>query len=157
MRRRDLLRFFSAALALPASAQAQISRTVARVGIFFGTNAWAAAPYQASFLAGMQEHGYLPHRNFELLARYADGDVARYPALARELAAAEPVVVVTGAHLTTTAVMEATPSIPIVCTGLFDPVGRHLAVSDRGPVGELRVSTGASKDFLESSLKRSWS
>jgi putative tryptophan/tyrosine transport system substrate-binding protein len=135
MRRREFLRYLSAAVASPATSRAQISRKGSRVGILFGTDPRAAAPYEASFLAGMQEHGYMPHRDFELLARYADGHVGRLPALARELAAAEPVVIVTGATVTTTAVMEADPSIPIVCSALFDPVGRRLARTDARPGG----------------------
>jgi len=59
------------------------------------------------------------------------------PALARELVSLKPALIVTASNVTTIAVADADSSIPIVCTALFDPVGRRLAGSDARPGGQL--------------------
>jgi putative ABC transport system substrate-binding protein len=85
----------------------------------------------------LRERGYLPERDFELLIRYADGHLERSPALARELVELKPALIVTASNVTTIAVAEADSSIPVVCSALFDPVGRGLAASDAKPGGQI--------------------
>jgi len=70
-------------------------------------------------------------------ARYADGNAQRLPALAQELAAVHPDVIL--AHNTSSAVAlkHATSSIPIVVAFVIDPVGAGLVASEARPGGNL--------------------
>jgi putative ABC transport system substrate-binding protein len=85
-----------------------------------------AAPYIAAFGAGLRAGGYAVDSEVELLVRFADGYLDRLPALARDLVARQPGVIVTGTTATTLAIGEASPAIPIVCAALLDPARTRI-------------------------------
>src|SRR4051794_6216330 len=113
MRRREFLALVSAGLtpAVPRVVQAQGARThtPSRIGVLFATVPDVARPYEAALLKGMRERGYVPERDLELLIRHADGHLDRLPALARELVAFKPALIVTASNITSIAVAEADP------------------------------------------------
>jgi putative ABC transport system substrate-binding protein len=82
------------------------------------------------FLKGMQELGYVEGRDFVVEARYADGDITRVPALAKQLVDLQPDLIV-GDGNGVPAAAAATTTIPIV--GGINPstleaqVGNNLA------------------------------
>lgn len=73
--------------------------------------------------------------------RYARGQVQRLPALAAELVALKPDVIVCASTPSTTAAMKATSSIPIVFTAAGDPVGTGLVASLARPGGNVTGTT----------------
>jgi putative ABC transport system substrate-binding protein len=116
----------AAALAQPAPGQHRVAFI----------NLGPAAPNAtnvAAFRAGMAELGYVEGRNLTLDIRWGDNKVERLPALARELLAAKPrVVVSTGGPPTARAVQDATSTVPVVfVTG--DPVAEGLVANFARP------------------------
>jgi putative tryptophan/tyrosine transport system substrate-binding protein len=80
MKRRAFLALLSgAAAAWPLAARAQLI-------VFLAAGSKAAnTRYYSGFPQGMRKLGYLENRDYIFEARYADGDAARLPALAKEL------------------------------------------------------------------------
>jgi putative ABC transport system substrate-binding protein len=76
----------------------------------------------------MQDIGYSLHRNLILDIRYARGDTSRLPALAEELLALKPDVVL-GIQPAALAFAQKTRTIPIVMAGSSDPVAAGLVQS----------------------------
>jgi len=122
-----LFAFGATAGPLRALAQAQTPKTF-RVGCLWVSSAENMKPYFQSFLAGMRDRGYLPGQNLTVDNRYADGDTTRLPALARELIALRPDVLV-GIETPARAMKAATSSIPIVLPSSSDPVAAGLVQS----------------------------
>ncbi len=146
LRRRPLV---LAALALAASRESAAQDRVVRIGLL------RAPPQQprdfASFTAGLAELGHVVGRNLEIVARYGDGDVRRMPALAREIAALSPVVVVVDGEPSALAMSEAAPKLPIIFTLVGDPVAQGYARSLSHPGGNM---TGLTNIALELTGKR---
>ena len=90
-----------------------------------------------AFLDRMRELGYEPDRTLSVESRAAGGDLSRLPELARELVALKPELLVSGSHISTVALKEATSSIPIVFRLGIDPVETRLVASLARPGGNL--------------------
>jgi ABC-type uncharacterized transport system substrate-binding protein len=137
-----LRRAFAKALALAASPlclRAQPGAKAARVGVLL-----MAAPQSAeqrptfdAFLGALRERGHVPGRDLSMDVRVAEGQVERLPALARELVALAPDVIVTGPTPAASAALQATATIPIVAVSMQDPVGDRLVQSLARPGGNL--------------------
>jgi putative ABC transport system substrate-binding protein len=80
------------------------------------------------FLAGMRERGYVIGRNLVLDVRYGKGDASRLPALADELIALKPEVLL-GIETSVRILVAKTSSIPIVLIASSDPVAAGLVKS----------------------------
>jgi putative ABC transport system substrate-binding protein len=89
------------------------------------------------FQQGLRDLGYVEQKHFLLEVRYADGRLDRLPELARELVQMNVEVVFTNATPGTVAMKQATSSIPIVFTGVGDPVKAGLVKSFAKPGGNL--------------------
>jgi putative ABC transport system substrate-binding protein len=74
----------STLLAAPPAALAQQARRF-RLGMLFASSHEGVAPVMASFLAQLEELGYVQGKNLEVIPRFADGVPARIPELARDL------------------------------------------------------------------------
>ncbi len=105
----------------------------------------------ASFTAGLAEFGHVVGRNLEIVERYADGEVRRLPALAREIAALSPALVVVDGEPSELAMAEAAPKLPIVFTLVGDPRAQGFAASLARPGGSM---TGLSNISRELTAKR---
>ena len=136
MRRRDTLRALAALGAFPALARAQGASRTVRIGWLIVIPA-QAAPLPAPFMERMRQLGYEQGRNLLVEARYADNDLARLPALARELVALKPDLLVSGSQQAAAALKEATSSIPIVFRSSIDPVASGLVASLARPNGNV--------------------
>jgi putative tryptophan/tyrosine transport system substrate-binding protein len=138
MRRREAIAMLgSAVFAWPFVAQAQ-QQAKRLIGFLSPEpHRGAAANLSAAFLDRLSQLGYREHENFEMEARYADGNAQRLPALAEELIAVRPNVIL--AHNTSSAVAlkHATSSIPIVAAFMIDPVGAGLIASEARPGGNV--------------------
>jgi putative ABC transport system substrate-binding protein len=100
---------------------------------------------------GLRELGYVQGDNLVIEARTIEGAADRLAALAAELVALKPDVIIATGTQATQAVKQATSSIPIVMTGSSDPVGTHLVASLARPGGNV---TGLSLLSPELSGKR---
>jgi putative tryptophan/tyrosine transport system substrate-binding protein len=127
----------------PLAAHAQPSAKVPRIG--FLRPSLVSPCCIDSFAQGLRELGYVEGRNISIEARWSDGSPDRLPALARELAALKPDVIVASSTQASTAAKDATTTIPIVMvlaafpdkTGLVEslarPGGNVTGLSTLGP------------------------
>ena len=92
------------------SANAQPAARVFRIGTLGNEN----TPTWEGFRQGLRELGYVEGRNIATEARWSDGSPDRLPALARELVALKPDVIVASSMQAIRAAKDATTTIPIV-------------------------------------------
>jgi putative ABC transport system substrate-binding protein len=133
-------------LAAPLAAQAQQTVKVARIG-FLGVDPDGAPHLRAAFLEGLRDLGYVEGRNLVIEFRYTGGTLERITALATELVALGPDVIVAGTTPNALAAKHATRSIPIVFAAASNPVASGLVTSLAWPGGN---ATGLS--FLSPEL-----
>jgi putative ABC transport system substrate-binding protein len=139
MKRREFIALLGgAAAAWPLAARAQ-QLAAPVIGYLSGASAWEFAHLAAAFRRGLNETGYVEHRNVGIEYRWAEGRYERLPALADELVR-RPVTVIaaTGGAAAALAAKAATTTIPIVfSTGGFDPVEMGLVASFNRPGGNV--------------------
>jgi putative ABC transport system substrate-binding protein len=133
MKRREFIAASAALLVPPRRSWAQ--GTLRRIG-FLG--AWAddpaRDPVHAAWLSGLREKGWIEGKNLLVEYRYAPD---RLPALAAELTALSPDLVVAAGPQAAVALKSATATIPIVFVAVFDPVGLGLVQSLSRPGGNV--------------------
>jgi putative ABC transport system substrate-binding protein len=117
-RRVFLQRVVTSLVAWPPLARAQTAERVYRVGFLRPGRRAPPNDFQITGIpTALRELGYVEGRNLVVDLRFAEGDLARLPALARELIQAPVEVLVTVGSLATTAAKEATQTLPIVMYG----------------------------------------
>lgn len=102
-----------------------------------GSASKMAGAFADDFLDGMRDFGYVDGRNFDFVPRYAEGFNDRLPALAQEIVALKPAVIVAAAVNAAVPARAATPVIPIVCPALADAVHLGLIASEARPGGNV--------------------
>jgi len=103
------------------------------------------------FYRRLSELGYVEGKNAIIERRYSQGKLERFPILAAELVRLNMDVIVTVGTPASQAAQKATRDIPIVMTGVVDPVGAGLVGSLARPSGNI---TGLSFLSAELSAKR---
>ena len=137
MRRRDLItRVGGAVVVWPLAARAQQPGKVARIG-YLGANLVAQPKQPEAFRQGLRELGWIEGRNIAIDYRDGQGKPERLPALAAELVALRPDVIVAGPTLPAVAASRATKAIPVVFPIASDPVGSGLVASLARPGGNV--------------------
>jgi putative ABC transport system substrate-binding protein len=91
---------------------------------------------------GLQEAGFIEGTNYSLAVRFAEGDLSRWPQLAKELAALKPRVIVSVAYIAgayvSGAVLQFAPDLPLVFTAIAaDPIALGWVQSYAHPGGML--------------------
>jgi putative tryptophan/tyrosine transport system substrate-binding protein len=147
VRRRTFL-FASAALALAAPAHPE--NRVRRIGWLTGGSPKSHAKLQEAFRAGLRDHGWQEGKNLAIEFRWAEGKLERLDALAAELVALKPDVIVTAANVVHAAAKRATSSIPIVMMTGADPIAVGLVTKLARPGGNI---TGLSGFFEATPIK----
>jgi putative ABC transport system substrate-binding protein len=138
MKRREFIALLGgAAAAVPLSARAQPASGRPLVGVLVPISAAAAARNIEALRAGLREFRYVEGRNIWLEFRYADGVSTRLAALAAELAARKPDIIVAGSPAGALAAHGATRTIPIVMISLLDPVTLGVVKSIARPGGNV--------------------
>jgi putative tryptophan/tyrosine transport system substrate-binding protein len=131
MRRRKLLLLLGASSLPPRFAGAQQRRLI---GVL-----WMDMPgitkEDAALRQGLAEHRLVEGPNLTFAARYAEGDLTRFPALADELAALKPDVIVASGSTAALAAHRAAPDVPIAAVFDGDPVAQGLFQSYARPEG----------------------
>jgi ABC-type uncharacterized transport system substrate-binding protein len=105
----------------------------------------------ASFKRRLDELGWIDRRNIRFEERFGEGDDARYPALAAELAALPADAILTWGTPAVLAAKRASATIPIVMATIADPVGVGAVTSLARPGGNV---TGFSSQNYELEEKR---
>ena len=139
-RRAFLALLASGVVALPRPAAGQPAGRVYRLGILAPTA--APPPSEQSTAAimipnALREMGYAPGRDLVVDVRYAEGQLDRLPALARDLVRLRMDVIVAISASAALAVKAATTTIPIVLYGNLDPVAAGLVKSLAKPEGNV--------------------
>jgi len=118
-----------------------------RIGYLSGATADANADYLGRFRASMASLHWREGKDYEMLCRYADGNMAALPSLAMELVAGRPDVILTPGYLSTKALANINQHIPMVFFLVIDPVGTGLVSSLSKPGGNLTGITDVSQDL----------
>jgi putative tryptophan/tyrosine transport system substrate-binding protein len=148
MKRRALLCAGMALVARPVAVPAQVQRPF-RIGYLATSDQPTTRAPMDAFLTGLRDKGYQLGNNLMLDVRYAAGDIQRLPALASELVAAKPDVLV-GLEPAAVALRRHTSTIPIVLLASGDPVAAGLANSLARPGMNV---TGLSNQFHQTVAK----
>ena len=134
--RREFMTLLGGAAAIwPVAARGQAARKHPLVGWLGGgsQNNQVAMRNRDAFVQGLREHGYEDGKNVDIVYRWADGDISRFPELATELVALDPSVIVSAANTGTIALRQVTSIVPIVSALLVDPIAFGLAESHNRP------------------------
>jgi putative ABC transport system substrate-binding protein len=140
VKRRAFITLLSgAAIAWPLTARAQQEDRMRRIGVLMNTGADEPESQArlAAFMQGLQELGWAVGRNLRIDYRWSPGDFARLRKDATELVALRPEVILAGVGPTTSALQQATHSVPIVMTQSIDPVGNGYVESLAWPGGNI--------------------
>jgi putative tryptophan/tyrosine transport system substrate-binding protein len=151
MRRRNFIAgLASTTAAWPVAARAQQSGVVL-IGFLSSRSREEAAGQTAALLQGLKAFGYIDGQTAKIEYRWAEGDYARLPVLAKELASLQPAIIIAGGGTPSArAAKSATSSIPVVfITG--DAVADGLVPNLARPVGNI---TGVSIMSGELGAKR---
>lgn len=120
-----------------------------RIGLLFVTNRriTESVGNLPPFMRALREYGYTEGRNLTIEWRGAEGRSERLPALAAQLVALKPDVIVAGAESAAVAAKDATKKIPIVFVTAADPVGLGLVKTLSRPGGNV-TGFSSSSDVL---------
>ena len=132
MKRREFIAATVALLVSPRRSWAQgTPRRVGTLGNFQNL------PIQKVFDESLRGHGWIEGKNLIIDFRYFEGHAERIPALAAELVALKPDLLIATNTQTAVALKSATASIPIVFVAVADPVGLGLVQSLSRPGGNV--------------------
>jgi len=128
-----------AAAAWAGPARAQQSERPRRVGVLMNVAADdpLATARVAAFAQAMHELGWIVGRNLRIDYRWGQNDPDRLRKYAAELVALAPEVIVSNANPSTTALQQATRSVPVVFVNQVDPVGAGFVESLARPGGNI--------------------
>jgi ABC-type uncharacterized transport system substrate-binding protein len=148
VRRKFLIALVGTALASPLAPLAQPPARVRRIGFLWDVD--TTPSLVDAFSAGMRELGYVQGRDYVIEQRSAKGNPRLLKPLAAELLGLKVDLIVATTYPSTVAASEATREVPIVTTGVGDPVGYGLVTSLRHPGGNV---TGLSNQSAEVVIK----
>ena len=145
MKRRAFIAGTAALLVSPRRSLAQA--TSRRIGTL--NPASDNLPLRKVFRDSLRDHGWVEGKNLIIDSRSAEGHAERVPALAAELVALKPDLLVGNTLQAAVALKSATATIPIVFVAVFDPVAMGLVQSLSRPGGNVTgLATYAPGDFL---------
>ena len=149
MKRRDFIAGTATLLVSPRRSWAQGTRR--RIGVLnqAPTNLPSSLAFRKVWLDSLRDHGWVEGKNLVTDRRSAEGHAERLPALAAELVALKPDLLVGSGPQVALALKSATATIPIVFVAVFDPVALGLVESLSRPGGNVTgLATYAPGDFL---------
>ena len=138
MKRREFIAGLGGAAACPFAARAQGDR-VRRIGVLMGLdeNDPEVKLRQSAFTQALADLGWTESRNIRMDVRWAGGDINRMRALAQELVALQPDIILASASAVTAALQRETRTIPIVMANVVEPVDRGFVAGINQPGGNI--------------------
>jgi putative ABC transport system substrate-binding protein len=153
IRRREFIAALGSAAAWPLAAWAQQSDRVRRIGVLMFSD--ESDPVNKARLSAFTQSlaglGWADGRNVRIEFRWGSGDINRIRALAQQLVGLQPDIILVISTAATAAVQRETQTIPIVFTGVSDPVARSIVPRLNQPGGNI---TGFAT--FEASLGGKW-
>ena len=149
MERRRLLIAIGASaftVSLASFAQQQTAR-IPLIGFLGTESAENEARHIEAMRAGLRDLGYVEGKDIALEFRWAEGNVARLPNLAAELAGLNVAMIVTYGTPGALAAKQATQTIPVVIVTAGDPVATGIVASLARPGGNITGSTSVTRDL----------
>ena len=153
MHRRTFAVLGGLALTAPLRLLAQPAKRVYRIATL-DEGSEKAHPHDWAVLRGrLRELGFSEGGNAVYVSRFADGQNERLPALAGELVAAKPDIIICSGTPAARAALRATASIPIVFIAPGDPVGTGLVASLARPGGNATGFSTISPEVAQKSFE----
>jgi ABC-type uncharacterized transport system substrate-binding protein len=149
-RRKFLIALAGSALAAPRAPLAQPPGRPRCIGFLWDVETPGGSQNLDAFRAGLRELGYVEGRDYVIEQRSAKGDLRLLPSVAAELLTLKVDLIVATSYPATMAASRATRDVPIVTTGVGDPVGYGLAASLSRPGGNV---TGLSNQSTDLAIK----
>ena len=153
VQRRSLIAGGMTLLAAPRVTLAQTPEKVWRIGFLGTVTPSAFAPQVEAFRAGLLDLGYVEGKNMVIEYRWAEGSYARLPGLAAELVRSNVDILMTMSSPGAAAAQRATTTIPIVMSGVGDPVGFGFVKSLAHPGGNMTGLSNQSAEFVGKQLE----
>ncbi len=132
---------------------------VTRIAYLAAVSLSADTPRLQAFRQGLRELGYVEGRDVVIEYRHEDRSLDRLPALAAELVAMKPDVLVGVTTNAAIAAKEAAGTVPVVFMGVTDPVSAGLVASLANPGGNVTgvtnmaaILTGKRLEYLKAAL-----
>jgi len=144
MNRREFVTAALGAVCLPVPVRAQQTGKTYRVGWLDYSS---AAENLGIFRQAMGARGWIDGKTFRIEYRGGEGNLERLSAVAAQLARLPADIIVAPGTPEVRAATKATGSIPIVMTGINDPVERGLVASLARPGGNVTGLASASREL----------
>ena len=151
MKRRELILLGGAAVAVPLTALAVEAMPV--IGFLSSGTPGGDAQLDAAFLRGLGETGYIVGQNVAIEFRRAEGAYDRLRAMAADLVGRKVDVIVAGGLPAAQAAKSATSTIPVIFSGVGDPVGTGLVNNLARPSGNLTGIIEMTTDLMSKRLE----
>jgi putative tryptophan/tyrosine transport system substrate-binding protein len=137
LRRRDFITGIAgASVTWPLVVRAQVSTRRPLIAVLTAITKESNSPLSA-FVHGLNEFGYVDGVNADIVYRFAEGHLDRFPVLAAELVRLSPDVILATVTPAAVATRSLTKSIPIVCPLLADAINLGLIASEARPGGNV--------------------
>ena len=149
--RRGFLMGTLALLAAPLAVEGQTERRVYHIGMLERTSPATNAANVDGFREGLRALGYAEGKHFVIEYRSAEGHDERFPELAADLVRLKVDVIVARGTPAVLAAKNASGTIPVIITGVGDPVAQGIVVSLARPGANV---TGLSPVVTETYPKR---
>jgi putative ABC transport system substrate-binding protein len=143
MRRRAFITLLGGAAAWPLAVRAQQTNRVRRIGVLMGTTPTQQyETYLAAFLRRLDELGWKEGRNTRTEVRWWIGGPEQMRPVVAELLAFSPDVVMVYSNLALAVLKPMVGQVPVVFTGIGDPVGDGFVRSFAHPGGNMTGFAG---------------
>jgi putative tryptophan/tyrosine transport system substrate-binding protein len=136
VKRREFITFLSGAAVWPLVARADVSTKRSLIAVLSAIARVDNSPLSA-FVQGLNELGYVDGRNADIVYRFAEEHLDRFPVLAAEVVGLKPDVILATVTPAAVATRALTKSIPIVCPLLADAINLGLIATDSRPGGNV--------------------
>jgi putative tryptophan/tyrosine transport system substrate-binding protein len=150
MRRREFIAGISAAVALPSfvarAQQPERMRRIAMLNGFDDNNLFFRGLATDTFRA-LAQMGWESGRNAQIVERWSRGDIQQTEALAKEVVAWQPDVIIAAGTPAARVLQRETRTIPIVFVVVTDPVGAGLVASLPRPGGNITGFSNTEETF----------
>ncbi len=130
------------------SVRSQPGAAIRRVGILHVSSEAEGDSLRAPFKRGMRDLGWSEGKNVEYRVAAAEGDLSRLDTLSRGLVEQNVDVIVAPTSAVTRSALRATKTIPIVMTGVGDPVGMGFVASLAKPGGNVTGIANRADELL---------